>query len=116
VLASDIDPVAVAVAEANAAANGLQGRVACIEAAGFDHPAIAGGAPWDLIFANILKGPLIALAPALAAHCAAGGHAILSGLLTTQAEAVIAAYAAEGMTVAARDDLGDWTALTLTKG
>lgn len=116
VLASDIDRVAVEVAEANAEANGLAGRVACIEAAGFDHPAIAAGAPWDLIFANILKGPLIELAPALAVHCASGGHAILSGLLVPQAETVIAAYEAQGMAVVHRDDLGEWTALTLKNG
>jgi len=63
VIASDIDPVAVETAAANVAANDLAGRVDCIEAAGFGHPRLAAGAPYDLIFANILKGPLLSLAP-----------------------------------------------------
>jgi ribosomal protein L11 methyltransferase len=115
VLASDIDAVAVAVAEANAATNGEGGRIACIEAAGFDHPDIAAAAPFELIFANILKGPLIALAPDVAAHLAPGGIAILSGLLVTQADDVLAAYTAQGLRQRARDDLGEWTTLTLEK-
>ena len=74
VLASDIDAVAVEVAEANVAANGEAGRVRCLEAAGFDHADLRSAAPFDLIFANILKGPLVELAPDVAAHCAQGGH------------------------------------------
>ncbi len=116
IVASDIDAVAVEVTLANAAVNGLEGRLTVVEAAGFGHPALAEGRPFDLIFANILKGPLIALAPALAARLAPGGRAILSGLLVTQAEDVLAAYAAEGLRLAARDDLGDWATLTLERG
>lgn len=113
VVASDIDAVAVEVAEANAAANGLAGRLSCIEAAGFDHPALDG--PFDLIFANILKGPLIELAPPLAARVAPGGAAILSGLLATQAEEITAAYVAEGLALAEREDLGDWSTLAFRR-
>jgi ribosomal protein L11 methyltransferase len=115
VLASDIDEVAVEVAEANVAANGLQGRVTCVEAAGFDHPALAEAAPFDLIFANILKGPLLALAPDLAVALQPGGHAILSGLLNEQAEEVSAHYARCGVNKVHRESIGDWTTLILTK-
>jgi ribosomal protein L11 methyltransferase len=115
VLASDIDTVAVEVAQANVAANRLQGRVECIEATGFDHPAIAAAAPFDLVLANILMGPLVDLAPAMAAHVAPGGHVILSGLLTGQAEAVIAAYAAAGFDLAEREDIGDWATLVMQR-
>ena len=115
VLASDIDTVAVEVAAANVAENGLSGRIDCVEAAGFDHLALARTAPFDLIFANILKGPLIELAPDLAAHAARGGHAILSGLLNPQADDVIAAYEAAGFALADRLTLGDWTTLTLLR-
>jgi len=114
-IASDIDPVAVDVARANAAANGVSDRVSCVEAAGFEHPDLSENAPYDLVFANILKGPLIDLAPAVAAHLVPGGHAILSGLLTPQAEDVIAVYAAQGLTVADRREIGDWTTLTLKR-
>ena len=115
VVASDIDPVAVEVAEANLAVNGMTGKVQCIEAAGMDHPDLAKHAPYDLIFANILKGPLIELAPDLAGSLAEGGHIILSGLLIPQAEDIVAAYTAEGLSLVARRELGEWAALTLTR-
>ncbi|MCC5971515.1 MAG: 50S ribosomal protein L11 methyltransferase [Pararhodobacter sp.] len=115
VLASDIDAVAVDVADANVIANALQGRVECLEAVGFEHPTIVARAPFDLVFANILKGPLIALAPDMARHTAPGGYAILSGLLVTQAEVVLAAYTAAGFTLHHREDIGEWSILTLTR-
>jgi len=113
VLASDIDQVAVDVARANVACNDLQDRVECVEAAGFDHKKLADAAPFDLVFANILKGPLVALAPDMARSTAPGGYAILSGILNPQADDVVAAYAKEGFTVANRDEIGDWTTLCL---
>lgn len=116
VIASDIDGVAVDVTRANLAVNGLEGRVACVTAPGFDHPALAEAAPFDLIFANILKGPLIDLAPAMAAHAAPGARLILSGLLVEQAKAVTAAYVSQGFASESREDLGEWTALVLVRG
>ncbi|PTE23159.1 50S ribosomal protein L11 methyltransferase [Cereibacter changlensis JA139] len=115
VIASDIDEVAVDVALANVAINQLEGRVECLEAAGFDHPRLAEAAPFDLVFANILKGPLIELAPDMAAHVAPGGIAILSGLLVVQAESIIDAYIAQGFILHNREDIGEWSALTLRK-
>ena len=115
VIASDIDEVAVEVALANTQINGLADRLPCVEAAGFDHPELAARAPFDLIFANILKGPLIDLAPDMAAHAAPGGHLILSGLLVTQAEAVSAAYVAAGFAPTTREDIGDWATLVLNR-
>ncbi|MFN3823500.1 MAG: 50S ribosomal protein L11 methyltransferase [Pseudorhodobacter sp.] len=115
VIASDIDEVAVDVALANCAINGLEGRVECLEAAGFDHPRLAEAAPYDLVFANILKGPLIELAPAMALNIAEDGLCILSGLLTVQADSIIAAYEAEGFVLQSRNDLGEWSALVLRR-
>lgn len=115
VLASDIDPVAVEVALANVKANGLVGRVACVESIGFDSPVLRAGAPFDLIFANILKGPLIELAPDMAAHLAPGGRAILSGLLVEQADEIVEVYQGQGLALETREDLGDWSALTLRR-
>lgn len=115
VIASDIDRVAVDVAEANVAINAMDGRVECLEAAGFAHEAIRAAAPFDLVFANILKGPLIELAPDMAAHLAPGGIVILSGLLVVQAEAVTAAYDAAGFTLHGREDLGEWSALVMQR-
>lgn len=113
VLASDIDPVAVEVAEANVAANDLTGRVTCLEATGFDHPDLASAAPFDLVFANILKGPLIDLAPDMAAHMSTGGYAILSGILNDQADEVRTVYASNGFNLHHEERIVDWTTLTL---
>ena len=115
VIASDIDEVAVDVSEANVAINGLDGRVECLEAAGFAHPRLHEASPYDLIFANILKGPLIELAPDMGQHCAPGGLVILSGLLAVQAEAVTAAYVQAGFTPVSREDIGEWSALVLKR-
>ncbi len=115
VFASDIDEVAVDVARANVEANGLNGRVACLEAAGLDHPDLAGAAPFDLIFANILKGPLIELAPSISAATAPGGILILSGILNEQADAVVKVYCENGYNLRSRDMIVDWTTLTLEK-
>ena len=115
IIASDIDEVAVDVALANAKANGLEGRIECVEAAGFDHPVLAEAAPYDLIFANILKGPLVALAPEIAANLTQGGYAILSGILNEQAEEVIEVYAQNGTNLGQRQVIGDWSTLLLQK-
>lgn len=115
VIASDIDQVAVDVALANVQINHLSGRIACVEAAGFAHPDLAAAAPFDLVFANILKGPLIELAPAMAANVAKDGLIILSGLLAVQAEGIIAAYDTAGFCLKSREDLGEWSALVLTR-
>ena len=113
VLASDIDPVAVEVAEANVAANGLATRVRCLEAVGFEHPEILSAAPFDLIFANILKGPLVDLAPAMARMSEPGTQLILSGLLTEQAEIVANTYRNLGFKLSQRHNIGEWSALRL---
>lgn len=115
VMASDIDQVAVDVAEANVKANDLVDRVLCVEAAGFDHPDLIAKVPFDLVFANILKAPLIMLAPDMGNYIAAGGHAILSGILNEQADEVVASYQAAGFDVHTREEIGEWTTLTLTR-
>ena len=115
VLATDIDAVAVDVAAANVDANGLSGRVDCLEAVGFDHPAIHARAPYDLVFANILKGPLIQIAPDMGQHTAPGSLAILSGLLVTQAADVLAAYVAAGFAEVEREEIGEWATLVLRR-
>ncbi|WP_170458278.1 50S ribosomal protein L11 methyltransferase [Ruegeria arenilitoris] len=115
ILASDIDQVAVDVAEANLKANGMAGAVRCVEAAGFDHPDLQAAAPYDLIFANILKGPLVALAPEIAQNLRGGGHAILSGILNEQADEVESVYSRNGFNAMDRSMIGEWTTLVLTK-
>lgn len=115
VVAGDIDPVAVETALANLLANGMEGEVEVVEAAGIDSPAFRAAAPFDLLLANILKGPLLALAPDLAGALAPGGRLVLSGLLREQAEAVVAAYARQGLAELRREGIGDWATLVLSK-
>ncbi len=114
-IASDIDEVAVEVAIANLKANDMAGAVNCVEAAGFDHPDLAAKAPFDLIFANILKGPLVALSPDVSARLRDGGHAILSGILNEQADEVVEVYSQNGINLVKRDVIGEWTTLLLRK-
>ena len=115
VIATDIDPVAVDVAEVNVRANNLQGQVDCVVAAGFDTPVLAAAAPFDLIFANILKGPLIGLCPDMAKASTRGGYVILSGILNEQAAEVIKVYEENGYSLLHHDMIAEWTTLTFTK-
>lgn len=115
VSATDIDPVAVEVARANMAANGLDG-IDLLVADGARDERIMAGAPYDLVVANILAGPLIAMAAEVARVAAPGGRVLLAGLLSTQAEAVLAAYAAQGCAEQRRLVRGDWTVLLLEAG
>ncbi|MBZ9978544.1 50S ribosomal protein L11 methyltransferase [Mesorhizobium sp. B2-5-9] len=92
VLATDIDPVAVKVAAANARLNHVKGLIETVTAPGFHHPIFARRAPFDLIVANILARPLMRLAPQMAGHITLGGSIVLSGILDRQRDAVISAY------------------------
>ena len=97
VLATDIDPIAVAVAQENVVKNGVAARVQTETATGFHHPSMRFAAPFDLIVANILARPLMQLAPEMRKHLAWGGSLILSGILETQREKVLAAYRVQGL-------------------
>lgn len=112
VVASDIDPVATKVAAGNVRLNGVARFVRTLIATGLNHAAIESGAPYDLIVANILAGPLVMLAPAIRRHLAPGGTVILSGLLTEQERRVAAAYRSVGLMREASLTLGEWATLT----
>lgn len=115
ILASDIDPVAVEVAQANVLSNNLKDRVNCFVAPGFEASALVDGGPYDLIFANILKGPLIGLAPDIARNLKVGGYAILSGILNEQADDVVSVYQRNGFKLCEKHKIVDWTTLILAK-
>lgn len=113
VLATDIDPVAVEVAAGNVALNGVADRVTAVTAEGFDDPVFAERGPFDLIVANILAGPLMALAPEMRRHLAPSGALVLSGILERQRDAVTAAYAAQGFRHVETLHRGDWVTIHL---
>lgn len=115
VLASDIDPVAVAVTKTNARANGVGPFVTALTAKGFGHTGLAARAPYDLIVANILARPLVSLAPAFRAHLKPGGTLILSGTLRTQENMVAGAMRMQGLRLVSRKPKGDWVTLRMER-
>ncbi len=115
VLAVDKDRQAVAVTRENAGLNRVRPLVRARLGEGYRGPEVARRGPYDLIVANILAGPLAAMAPELARHLAPGGVAVLSGLLSRQQVSVLAAHRAQGLRLAGRIELGGWTTLVLRR-
>ena len=116
-IATDIDPVAVDVSRDNAAINGVklghgEGELLLAVADGMDSPMLNARAPFDLIIANILAGPLIEMAEDFAKALAPGGTIILAGLLDSQADAVARAYEAQSMKLHEKGT-GEWPVLVL---
>jgi ribosomal protein L11 methyltransferase len=114
-LAIDNDPVAISVARANVRLNRVAARVRLLTASGLDHATFSAFRPLDLVLANILPRPLIALAPAMRRTLRPGGIVVLSGLLDHQARQVRAVYAAAGFRLLHQTSRSGWTALTLVR-
>ncbi len=115
VVASDIDPVAVTTTADNARQNGVAKLVIPVQAAGLEHRRIVAGAPYDLIVANILAGPLAALAPAMGRVTERGAAIILSGILEHQAARVVSAYARQSMVLQHKLTRNGWATLILER-
>jgi ribosomal protein L11 methyltransferase len=113
VLASDIDAEAVRIARENARLNGCAALVQCLHAAGLASTQFRARAPFDLVFANILLGPLTRLARPMRRVLAPGARVILSGLLAAQENAALAAYRPHGLRLVRRIPLGEWVTLVL---
>jgi ribosomal protein L11 methyltransferase len=116
-IASDIDGQAIEVARDNAVINGVSlghgpGELLLAVADGMDSALLVARAPFDLIVANILAGPLIELAPAFVESLALNGTIVLAGLLDTQADAVGKAFERQGLHLADRGS-GEWPALVV---
>ncbi len=116
VAAGDIDPVSTEAAAANARLNGASPWVRPVTARGTMHPGIQAGAPYDLIFANILAKPLRMMAPQIADVAAHDAELVLSGLLARDVAGVLSAYAAQGFALVRRSDLDGWATLVLRRG
>jgi ribosomal protein L11 methyltransferase len=115
VTASDIDRVAVEAARGNARLNRAGAAIAFARAAGINSRTVARGAPYDLIFANILLGPLLRLAVPLSRLAAPSARIVLSGLLPGHANAVLAIYRAQGLMLERRFPLEGWVTLVLKR-
>jgi ribosomal protein L11 methyltransferase len=115
VVASDIDPVAVRSAQHNASINRVASMVTFSRADGVSTRAIAAQAPYHLIFANILLGPLMRLAAPLRKLAAPGARIVLSGLLPSHANAILAIYRAQGFVLDRRILLDAWVTLVMRR-
>jgi ribosomal protein L11 methyltransferase len=115
VLATDIEPWSVRVAQQNAALNGLRHLVRPVQANGWHNRSVRAGAPYDLVLANILARPLTAMARDVAANLAPGGTAILSGLLASQASWVLTAHRRLGLKLECILSEGAWVTLVLRR-
>lgn len=115
VVAGDIDAVAVRAARGNAKLNRVASRITFSRAAGIRAPAIIAGARYDLIFANILLAPLIRLAGPLRKLARPGAHIVLSGLLPSHANAVVAIYRGRGFALERRISLEGWVTLVMRR-
>lgn len=113
VMASDIDPVAVTVAQENIRRNHLHPWVQAVCGPGYASPVIARHGPYDLIVANILARPLMRMAPALRKHLAPGGCVVLSGLLDRQEAMVLEAHRQQGLRLKERIRRNGWHTLIL---
>ncbi len=115
VVATDIDPIALAIAANNIRLNGVARHIRTLVADGVRHPLIREAGPFDLVIANILAGPLAKLAPAIAASMTIGGVAILSGLLPTQRRWIQAAYRKQGLIIRRASVREGWLTLVLER-
>jgi ribosomal protein L11 methyltransferase len=113
VLATDVDLSAVRIARANARLNRVGTMVEVVQAEGVTAPSLRRRAPFDLVFANILLGPLLRFASPLRRLTAPGGRIVLSGIVPAQANAVIAAY--RPFALERRLDLDGWTTLVFER-
>lgn len=115
VLASDIDEKSIDIAQENIELNGVADLVSAIAADGFADPRIKVRAPYDFIFANILAGPLVEFAPAMAAHLDRAGRVMLAGLMAEQESDVRDAYEKAGFKLLNRLDHDTWPVLFFVK-
>jgi ribosomal protein L11 methyltransferase len=115
VLATDIDPIAVAIAADNARLNGAGGEVEVIVADGMKARRLTAGGPFDLVVANILARPLTRLAAPVAAALAPNGTVVLSGLRTVERSLVLSAWRSQGLFLAFEIEADGWLALVLTR-
>ncbi len=112
--AADNDPECVRVSKRHAQENNTT-AIDVYESEGFTSAKVQTDRPYDLILANILAGPLIAMAGDLSSCLAKGGYVVLSGTLTTQADTVEAAYQQHGLETVKLFEGGEWTTLLMRR-
>ncbi len=97
IVAVDIDEESVNVTKQNAADNGVESQITALYSDGYTAETVRQNAPYDVILANILARPLIAMAPDMAAHLKIGGYAVISGFIDNQEDWVIGEHEKHGL-------------------
>jgi ribosomal protein L11 methyltransferase len=115
VLAVDIDPEAVRVTRRNTRDNNLQGRIDTRRSVGYTSDAVRDAAPFDLIVANVLARPLIAMSASTARCLSPGGIVVLSGLLERDARWVVSRHRAQGLVFERQWCKDGWASLVMRK-
>tara|TARA_Y100000739_G_scaffold224691_1_gene229503 strand:+ start:1100 stop:1969 length:870 start_codon:yes stop_codon:yes gene_type:complete len=115
IIATDIDPVAIEVTKINLIANRLENKIICTTADGICNSRIREMMPFDLIFANILKGPILKMAGDLSDSCSSGGVIILSGILDEQSAEVSKLYEEKKFKFINEISIEGWTTLKMRK-
>jgi ribosomal protein L11 methyltransferase len=116
VVATDIDPVAVAIARDNARLNGVHRELRILVADGMRARPLVAGPHFDLVVANILARPLTRLAAPVCRRLAPGGMVVLSGLRTVERDLVRSAWAAQGLHLVFAIEEEGWLALVMARG
>lgn len=115
VIAADIEKQAIAATIQNAKANQLQELITAVRSDGFAHPTIAQKAPYDLVIGNILAETLTRMSADFVATTADEGLLILSGILQWQADALIALFQSQGLTLLQKIKVNDWVTILMQK-
>jgi len=115
VTAVDIDPESIVVTERHAELNKVSDKIVSQAGDGYNAPLASENAPYDIIAANILAGPLVEMAPQLAEVLESQGYCVLSGLLTRQKDEVVKAHEAQGLKLIHAEEIGEWQALVMQK-
>lgn len=119
VLASDIEAAAVRSAAANGRENGVGGGAGgafhVLHRAGLTARDFALAAPYDLVLANILPGPLAGLSGDIGRLAAPGADLILAGLRLGEAARLVSVYATHGFRLVRRVSAKEWMALHLRR-
>jgi ribosomal protein L11 methyltransferase len=110
IVALDTDPIAVEATRANAALNGLGGRLVARQAS-----LPAPGEPYPLVVANLIASLLVDLAPALADAVAPDGRLLASGIFVDRESEVVSALESVSFASVNRSAEGDWVALDLRR-
>lgn len=115
IVAVDIDDESVNVTRQNAADNNVEKQITVAYSDGYNSAIVQQNAPYDVILANILARPLIAMAPDMAEHLRIGGYAVISGFIDEQVDWVVGEHEKHGLALQKIYVKDNWRAALLKR-